>query len=598
LINLETSIRSALIRPGNITFPANLPLIQDLSTAGGRVVQQPGGHLVFYGPNGKRVLATDPDGNPLHECEWKMDGSGHMKLLRARVRLDWGQWVGLKPEGIVNRITLDLSKKPGWERLQADDLRQMAAQAMHIPFEEVRFFYSDDDLIIDASGRASIRHKKDALYVLEDGTFSRARFMSCIGAMHWTRIDFLPVVELFQSLLPSTGSAVFELIRGLYDDQNESQHLPLRYRGIPTYPSESAFQLFSRFFVPHLQGGDDPFPVFMNVSRAHEVTWLPVPDPPVRYFDPARHLCVTIKGGIVQKVTVTDDSVGLPFVKMDQKGFAPFERSVEVTGDKLILKDREKRTEIPVNPSWCVRSSVESISSQEQLSTYPLGWRALFGGSLPQVTPFQAFSAVLLYPDDGTEIEEAPSQRFVMDHLQDAIEQQPELASYSVRADRVLIHNLDAAANTCISLDRPRDYTILYHHPEFAQKQAQLAWNRLAQASCIDWAKRITFLPAESYQKSVYEQQYDIIYLMVPFLHFGQSGKLHDIIQAMAGALQPGGLGFIVGPHAIRELLQVQRLRLLHIEAVETLPSFRMHKAILPNARLKAGLTLLQALKV
>ncbi len=586
------------MHPGNITFPSNLPLVQDLSSAGGRAVRQPSGHLVFYGPNGLRVLATDPDGNPLHECEWKMDGNGQVKLLRARVRLDWGQWVGLKPEGIVNHITLDLSKKPGWERLQADDLRQMASQAMHIPFEEVRFFYNDDDLVVDAWGQAIIRHKKDALYVLEGGTFDHVRFMSCIGAMHWARIDFLPVVELFQSLLPGTGSAVFELIRGLYDDQNQSQHLPLRYRGIPTYPSEAAFQLFSRFFVPHLKGGDDPFPVFMIMSRAHEVTWLPVPDPPLRYFDPARHLCVTIKGGIVQRVTVTDDPAGLPFVKMDQSGFAPFERSLEVRGDKLLLKDREKRTEIPVNPGWGVRSSIENNSSQEQLPAYPLDWRALFGGSLPQVTPFQAFSAVLLYPDDGAEIEEAPSQRFVMDHLQDAVEQEPELASHLARADRVLIHNFDAVANTCISLDCPRDYTILYHRPEFAQKQAQLLWNRLAQASCLDWAKRITFLPAESYQNSVYGQRYDIIYLMIPFLHFDNSMKLQDIIQVMAGALRPSGLAFVVGPHAIRELLQVQRLRLLHIEAVETLPSFRMHQAILPNARLKAALTLFQALKV
>ncbi len=593
-----TENNSKEIEPKNITFPSNLPLVQDLSTAGGRVVRQLSGHLVLYGPHGRRVLATDPDGNPLHECEWETGASGQAKLVRARVRLDWGQWVGLKPEGIVNHATLDLSKKPGWERLRADDLRHMAAQAMRIPFEEVRFFYGDDDLVIDARGRATIRHKKDALYVLEDGTFHRARFMSCMGAMHWARIDFLPVVELFQSLLPGTGSAVFELIRGLYDDQNETQHLPLQYRGIPTYPSEAAFRLFSRFFMPQVTGEGDPFPVFMDISRAHEVTWLPVPDPPRRYFDPAHHLCVTIKGGIVQKVTVTDDPTGLPFVNVGLGGFAPCERSVEVRGDTLLLKDREKRIEIPVNPSWGVRSSGERNSSQDRLPTYPLGWRALFGGPLPQVTPSQAFSAVLLYPDDGTEIEEAPSQPFVTDHLQDAVEQQPELASYLVRAGRVLIHNFDAVVNTCISLDGPRDYTILYHRPEFAQKQTQLLWNRLAQTSRLDWAKRITFLPAEAYRKPAYEQQYDVIYLWVPFLHFDQPMKLHDIAQAVAGALRLGGLAFVVGPHAMRELLQVQRLRLLHIEAVETLQSFRMHQAILPNARLKAGLTLFQALKV
>ena len=71
-----------------------------------------------------------------------------------------------------------------------------------------------------------IRQRKDAFYVLQDGDFEQARFMSCMGAMHWSSIDFLPVVELFKSLLPGTGSAVFELIRGLYDDQNEGKSTP------------------------------------------------------------------------------------------------------------------------------------------------------------------------------------------------------------------------------------------------------------------------------------------------------------------------------------------------------------------------------------
>lgn len=517
--------------------------------------------------------------------------------MRARIRLDWGQWVGLKPEGIVNHTTLDLSKKPGWERLRADDLRQMAAQAMQVPLEEMQFFYGDDDLIVDARGQATIRHKRDALYVLEGGTFHRARFMSCMGAMHWARIDFLPVVELFQSLLPGTGSATFELIRGLYDDQNAIRHLPLRYRGIPTYPSQAAYRLFSGFFVPQATKGGDPFPIFMDVARSQEVTWLPVPDPPRRYFDPARHLCVTIKGGIVQKVTVADDPTGVPFVNVGRNEFAPCERSVEVHGG-LLLNDCEKRTEIPMNPSWDVSSSRERDSSPDRLPAYSLSWRALFGGPLPQVTPPQAFSAVLLYPDDGTEIEEASSQPFVADHLQDAVEQQPELASHLARAGRVLIHNFDAAATTCIPLNGPREYTILYHRPEFAQKQAQVLWNRFAQANRLDWAKRITFLPAEAYQKPTYEQQYDVIYEWVPYSYFDQSVKVHEIARAMACALQSGGLAFVVGPRAMRELLQAQRLRLLHAEAVETLPSFRTLQAILPKARLKAGLTLFHAAKV
>ena len=88
---------------------------------------------------------------------------------------------------------------------------------MGVPIEEVRFFYADDDLVLDqTTGQATIRQRKDAFYVLEDDTWDRARFMSCMSAMHWANIDYLPVVELFKSLLPGTGSAAFELIRGLF----------------------------------------------------------------------------------------------------------------------------------------------------------------------------------------------------------------------------------------------------------------------------------------------------------------------------------------------------------------------------------------------
>lgn len=589
---MDPSLVSALTRPGNISFPSNLPFIRDLSNAGGSFVRQPSGHLVFYGPGHRRFLATDPEGNPLHECEWVTSAHGDVKLARARVRLDWGQWVGLKPKGMVNSTVLDLSKKKGWERLQADDLRRMAAQAMRVPFEEVRFFYGDEDLVIDARGQATIRHKKDALYVLDDGTFERARFMACMGAMHWARIDFLPVVELFQSLLPGTGSAVFELIRGLHDDQHEaqppSQKLALRYRGIPTYPSEAAFRLFGGFFVPQVPGGGDAFPVFMDAPRAHEVTWLPAPAPPTRYFDSARHLCVTVKGGAVQKVTMADDPSGLSYLSADPNGFAPCDRIVSVSQSLLVLKDGEHRAEIPLSPTWgAIRDS-----PQDQLQTYPLGWQALFGGPPPTVIPSRAFSAVLLYPEDDTEIEETPTQPFVADYLQDAVEQSSELAAHLARSGQVLIHNFDGVLTTCISLDRPRDYTVLYHRPEFAQKQAQTVWNNLAKAHRLDWAKRIKLVPSDHDRKLAYAQQYDLIYEWVPFSQFNQTLKLDETARAVAAALKPGGLAFVAGPLAMGSMFQSHRLRLLQSEPVSMLPTFRMHQTILPKARVNPGLML------
>lgn len=566
--------------------------MKNLQVYGGRAVRQPSGHLVFYGAHNRRFLATDPDGTPLHECEW-VSAAGGFVLARARIHLDWGAWVGLKPGGLVNSTVMDLRTRPGWQRLKADDLRKMAAQAMGVPLEEVRFFYGDEDLIIDKRGQATIRHRKDALYVLDDGTFDHARFMACLGAMHWDRIDFLPVVELFQSLLPGTGSAMFELIRGLYDDQNERSPLPLRYRGIPTYPSEAAFRLFSGFFKPQATSGGDPFSIFMDVPRSHEVTWLPLPNPPRRYFDPARRLCVTITGGMVHKVTLADDPAGLSFVAPSAKGFASCEHGVIVNQGSVILLDREERAEMPVSPTWgpLRDSPVTSLMPQA------LGWRELFGGSPPDVTPAQAFSAVLLYPDDDREIDEVPTQPFVADYLQDLTEQRPELAAALSKADRVLIHHFDAGLVSCINLDRPRDYTILYHRPEFAQRQAQILWNPLAQTQRLAWARGIEFLPAESYMKPAYEQQYDLIYYWMRFAHFDQPTKVSEAIGSVVAALKVGGLAFIVGPTTLERILRTQSVHLLHTEPVEQLPTVRMHRTILPKTRLKPGLTLYQAMK-
>ncbi len=588
---MDSTLREVLQRPGTIVFTANRSSLSELSTGGGSAVRQDSGHLIFYGPHGRRILATDPDGNPLHECEWGISADGGASLTRARFLLDWGQWVGLTPDGMVRSTTLDLCSRPGWERLREDDLRRMASQAMGVPLDEVRFFYPDEDLVFGPPGRATIRHRKDAFYVLDDGTFDTARFMACMGAMHWGRIDFLPVVELFQSLLPGTGSAAFELIRGLYDDQNPEDPLPLRYRGIPSYPSEAAFRLFSGFFSARAQGGEDPFALFMEPARSHEVLWWPDPSPPRRYFDSHRRLCVTIQAGKVHKVTSADDSSGLSFTSPSPSGFAPCARRLHVEAGVLALHDGGKQTTIPARPAWG-----KLLDSGHGASpSHSIGWRSLLGATFPQVAPAEAFSAVLLYPEDGTEINERSSQPFVADHLQDTFEQDPQLGIYVARAGRVLVDNLDGALGSCLHLDRPRQYTVLYQKAEFAQKCAQGLWNQLARSGRLDWGQSFTFLPAEDFRQGVYEQAYDLIYVGVPFSEFDREPGLSALAKSVARALSSGGLSCVVGPAAMAKALQAHQLRLIQALNVQDLPSFRMHLTILPQARLKPGLTLVLA---
>ncbi|NWF74294.1 MAG: hypothetical protein HXY51_14820 [Nitrospirae bacterium] len=587
--------RAALTTPGHLRFSTNFPFVQDLEQAGGRVVRQPTGHLVFYRSDGRRFLATDPEGNPLHECEWGTDVTGNVRLCRARVRLDWNHWVGLKPAGLLNETSLNLTSKPGWQGLKADDLRAMAAQALRVTIEDVRFFYRDEDLLIEPSGRATIRQRKDALYVLQDGGFERVRFMSCMGAMTWSSIDFLPVVELFKSLLPGTGSGVFELIRGLYDDQNEGKpsSRPLRYRGIPPYPSEAAFRLFSNFFTPQAPGGNDPFTLFMNREQSGQVVWLPAASTPVRYFYQRPGGCLTFQDSKLLKVTVASDSSGLSYMNSQGRRFVPYDRSAEIVGEQVIVKDRDRETTLAVPlPQGSLRETGGPVSIS------PVDWRSVFVQGVPTILPADAYGAVLLYPEDASEISECPAQPFVADYIQDIGEQDREIGTVLSRAEHVLIDNGDAVVATCITFDRLRDYTVLVRRPAYAQKQAQHLWSVCAELQRWDWLSHIRFVSDGEACKQGAHDSYDLIYHWVPYDSADLPNSLANRMKMISQMLLRGGHAFVIGPAQLGPHGVSQGLHICWEELVERLHTFRMHRTILPKARLRAGLTLFHMKKV
>jgi len=586
---------AALHTAGHIRFPTNRSFAQALEQAGGRVVRQATGHLVFYRQDGRRFLATDPAGNPLHECEWGSNAVGEAVLLRARIRLDWGQWVGLKPAGLVNETSLNLASKPGWQRLKADDLRAMAAQALRVPIEDVRFFYRDEDLVIGPTGRATIRQRKDAFYVLQDGDFERARFMSCMGAMSWASIDFLPVVELFKSLLPGTGSAVFEFIRGLYDDQNEGSQSPrpLRYRGIPAYPSEAAFRLFSNFFTPQASCGTNPFTLFMNQERSNQITWLPAGMLPVRYFDQSSGACLTLQGGLLYKVTLASDVAGLSYMSAKGRRMLPCDRSAEIAQGQVILKERERQTPLPVTLPHKSREGPDA-----SVAMSPVDWRSVFVQGVPVISPAEAYGAVLLYPEDESEINERAAQPFVADYLHDRGEQDREIGAALSHAEQVLIDNGDAVIATCVLFDRPRDYMVRIHAAALAQKQAQQLWTVCAEMQRWDWLSRIRFLPVNASQDQAVPPLYDLIYWWIPYGDGEQPARLAEGMKEMARTLRGGGNAFVVGPAQLGRHGSSTGLHVCWEEPVEQLPTFRMHRTILPKAKLRAGLTLFHLKKV
>ena len=586
------AIAFALNTPGHLRFPSTRTLAESFDKVGGHVQTLPNGHLVFYRPDGRRFLETDPVGHPLHECEWESTGIGTVLLRRARVRLDWGRWVGIKPCGLVNETRLNLALRPNWQRITPDDLRALAAGALRVPTEEVRWFYRDEDLAIDPTGIATIRQRKDALYVLDGGGFETVRFMACMGAMHWEQIDFLPVVELFKSLLPGTGSAVFELIRGLYDDQNKGHSVPraLRYRGIPTYPSEAAFRLFSTFFTPRLVGAEDPLTAFMNPATSHRVEWLPAQHPPVRYLAGNQGLCVTVQNGIVQKATLAEDPVGLPYVSSIGRRVLPLDRSLRVEGRSLILKDRDTEITLPMDPDLPAKTS-----PSDECPVSLVDWRTVFAQGVLKISPAEAFEAVPLFPEDDQEIGELAAQSFVADYLDDLGEQDREIGSLRSRAERVLIANGDAVIATCVLFDRPRDYTVHVRYVAYAQRQAQQLWTQCAEVHRWDWLQRIRMEAADTCEASLESREvYDLIYQWLPYESFDSSITMRTIVTRLSQMLRRGGEAFVVGPVRLGELLTQEQSRLLvhWDESVASLPTFLTHKTILPKARVKTGLTL------
>ena len=164
----------------------------------------------------------------------------------------------------------------------------------------------------------------------------------------------------------------------------------------------------------------------------------------------------------------------------------------EIAGAHVILKDRDRETTLTVTlPQGSLEQSDASVAMS------PVDWRSVFVQGVPSIPPADAYGAVLLYPDDESEIGECSAQPFVADYMQDIGEQDREIGAVLSQAQRVLIENGDAVIATCITFDRPRDYTVLVRHPAFAQKQAQRLWSICAELQRWDWLSHIRFVSHE-----------------------------------------------------------------------------------------------------
>ncbi len=577
-----------LHHPEAIRLPENQIYKDRWDQSGGLVRVLPTGHLVLYGGHEQRILFSDPDGHPLHECGWQVSPSGYPQLVASRIHLDWGRWIGIKPGGLVNTISLDLSKRPGWEHLTREDLRAMAAQAMNADIATIRFFYRDEDLQLQSDGRAIIRQVKDAFYVLRDGSFADAAFMSCMSRMEWGNINYLPVVELFLSLLPGTGHATFELIRGLYDDQRNGTGTVLRYRGIPAYPSIGAYRLFSSFFTPSLPSGENPEEVFLDIHRSHEIEWTSSSEYPFRYFDEEQRISVTSHGRKIQKVTCWDDSTGLAYLAVSPSGEAKADgRGVQLVGQQLHLYDGSHNQILKARESW----RLSNHESNPPWNASVTSWRDCFPQGIPTLSSSQAFSAVLLYPEDSQIIGEKESQPFIFDYIDDFLERESDLRRHREMADHLLLIRCETSLGACVDYQRPQRYTIWYEWPEFAQKQAQGIWNTLQRQNHPSWLHNFQFFSVNEQSLANTLAPFDWINLWISFSIYDDYRELQQWCGFLANHLVPGGIGCVAGPKNFGNVLEEQGLSVVHAGLGKSLPTFKIHQAILQASRLHPELS-------
>ncbi len=605
---------SALKRPGSLRFPCNEKSATEIentfsqlksetidgasywfendkpSVANTRIKVYPTGHMAFYNSQGRRFLTTDPGGEPLNECEWIEDEtSGQNRLAHARMQLDSKQWLGIKPKAKTFSAEIDIKGQEGWETISLDELRKKAAESWRVPFSEVKYFYSDENMVHKGDGKYDIRLTKDGLYALNEATFDKTLFISFMFAVNWGRLDLIPVVELFQSTLPGSGGATFELIWGLYEDQSREQDLgPLRYRGLPTYPSKEAFNIFSAFFTPKGPEGKDIMKVFMDPDRSHLITWTPKPKPPWRYFSQNHKITLTVQDKFLYKVTAHDDPLGIPYVNCVRGAKPSCQRELQMGHNSFVLLEGEQGREILLESLWDILPQTEPSKPPAKM---PFNWKWFFNNFAPKVDPVKVLYTVPFYPEGANEIEEAALQPMVLDQLFYYLEMSPGMPAKLEKIDKVLIHTFDCVIAGCVDCTKDRQYTVLYSDPEFAQKNACLLWNYAASRNQLDNMSKVSFLPEKDHLAEVYKEKYGLIFKWIPFMYFQDREACQSMLQGVVSALLPDGVLFLVGPRPLQGLFDHFGLECLYNDPVINMPFYRQHLKMCPENLVNPELT-------
>jgi len=204
----------------------------------------------------------------------------------------------------------------------------------------------------------------------------------------------------------------------------------------------------------------------------------------------------------------------------------------------------------------------------------------------------RAYFAVPIYPDDDQPVEDAMTQPLALEHILDYLERLSGAPTRSAPPGRVLIHGWDLLLSEFIDCADGRDYTVLYTHPEFAQRQAQRVWDQAAAAGQLASLQRLSFLPADRHRDAAYAGAYGMIYRWIPFDRYRQRADCERSLEAVSNALAPSGHAILVGPPWLGDACSRVSLRLLGADPLAETAGVRMHQAILPKARINPDATL------
>jgi len=262
---------------------------------------------------------------------------------------------------------------------------------------------------------------------------------------------------------------------------------------------------------------------------------------------------------------------------------------VGTTPTALQLQDGERLEEIPLRPEWGI-TRTDPLPARPPASV--LTWRALFPEGTPTLDTKRAYCAVPLYPEDETMVDEVATLPLVVEQALGYLDRIAATMKGAAAFKSTLLHNWDAVLAECLDLAQDRNYTVLYTRPEFAQRQAQRVWDQAAAAGALADLRRIAFLDAARHQEAAYAKSYGLIFGWIPFEQYPQRTHYERLLGTVSKALPPEGAAIMVGPAWLGEVCPRVSLLVRVADPVAETPGVRMHRAILPKARVNPDATL------